>query len=72
MFNKGAFFVRSDLTRFLEELKVEDKSQYYEPSSKVYLILDLIRTLRKCYEKANDEEKIREMDLLLRGIELDQ
>ncbi|MEL6589115.1 MAG: transglutaminase-like domain-containing protein [Bacteroidota bacterium] len=70
VFNQGAFFVRNDLTRFLEEMKVEDKAEYYEPSSKIYLILALIERQIRGYERAQNDKKAKSLKLLLKGIEV--
>lgn len=71
VFNKGAFFVRNDLSRFLKEMKLEDDEKYYRPSSKIYIILALIQRLIRSYERSKETEKVESMRLLLRGIDLD-
>ncbi|MFK7924301.1 MAG: transglutaminase-like domain-containing protein [Bacteroidia bacterium] len=72
VFNQGAFFVRADLSRFLEEMKVKDKPEYYEPSSKIYLILALIERQVRGFERAKDDQKAKSLRILLKGIELDE
>ncbi|MEM6345896.1 MAG: transglutaminase-like domain-containing protein [Bacteroidota bacterium] len=71
VFNQGAFFVRADLSRFLAEMKVEDKAEYYEPSSKIYLVLALIERQIKGYERAKDEQKVKSLQALRKGIEIE-
>ncbi|TAE55184.1 MAG: hypothetical protein EAZ89_05900 [Bacteroidetes bacterium] len=63
-FNKGAFFFRNDLTRFLEELKTDDP-RYYTPSSNKAIILELVRQLLNCHRKRKNEEKVRDLERML-------
>ncbi len=72
VFNKGAFFVRNDLAHFLEEMKLENDEKYYQPSSKIYLILELIQRLIKGFERSKESDKAEALRLLLRGIDLER
>ncbi|MEL6676984.1 MAG: transglutaminase-like domain-containing protein, partial [Bacteroidota bacterium] len=58
-FNKGTFYTRKDLDRFLKELKVSDadKEKYMKPSSRSQILAELIRSLKVCYEKKEKNEK---------------
>lgn len=72
IFNKGSFFVRNDLARFLKEMKLEDREEYYEPSSKIYIVLELIERLARGYARGKDEDKAEGLRLLLQGIDLER
>ena len=72
VFNKGSFFVRGDLARFLKEMKLEDNEKFYQPSSKIYIVLDLIQRLIKGHERSKADDKADELRLLLRGIDLER
>lgn len=68
IFNKGAFFARNDLNRFLKEMKVEEDEKYYQPSTQVQIILNLIEVLIKCYQKQDNGEKQRAFEYLLNAV----
>jgi regulator of sirC expression with transglutaminase-like and TPR domain len=65
VFNKGAFFMRKDLTRFLKEMEVAEDETYYQPSSNLDIIAELIRTLGNSYRQLRQENKAEEMQRLL-------
>jgi len=69
-FNGGLFFLRHDLERFLKEMGVEDKPSYYMPTSNIYTILHLISYMIKDYTEQGDEERVTEMNELLKYIEI--
>lgn len=69
VFNKGAFFVKSDLRRFLKEMKQESNPNFYKPSSKVRILLALIRSIMHCYRQQKNEDKMRDWERLLKEID---
>jgi regulator of sirC expression with transglutaminase-like and TPR domain len=68
VFNKGAFFMRKDLTRFLKEMDVEEDDGYYQASSNLDIVAELIRTLVNSYRQLRQEGKADEMQRLLDGL----
>ena len=70
VYEKGSFFNRRDLQEFLKQKKVEDVQRYQQPSSKVFIILTLIQVLIYCFQQRKQNEKVREFELLMKGIEL--
>ena len=70
-YHKGTFFLRADLKRSLKQMKIDDDPKYYQPSSHLRIIFELVRNLIKLYEKEKEEEKVRALKLLLDNIELD-
>lgn len=70
VYDKGSFFSRNDLKEFLRQKKIEDDQRYYQPSSHTFIILTLIQVLIYCYQQRKKTDKVREWELLLKGIEL--
>ena len=71
LFNQKTFFSRKDLTFFLKEMKVEEKEKYYQPRSNVDMIRLLIRHLIAGYEHEKNNEKVRELTILLQELDGD-
>ncbi|MEM6261508.1 MAG: transglutaminase-like domain-containing protein [Bacteroidota bacterium] len=71
VFNRGAFFVRKDLTRFLTDMSLEDNPKYYQPKSKIFLVLELVKSLVQAYRVREDEETAEAFEMLLRQISLE-
>jgi regulator of sirC expression with transglutaminase-like and TPR domain len=57
VFNKGAFFVRKDLEKFLGKLNLQEDPKYFSPSSKVFVLLELIRNLIGFYLRKKQRDK---------------
>lgn len=64
-FNKGYTFGRKDISSFLKQLNLEQHPMYYEPCSNVDIIRRVLRNLTSSYQKAGQEDKVREMGILL-------
>ena len=64
-FNKGQVFSKSEIDRFLEEIKQTGLNSYYLPCSNLDIIKRLLRNLVYSYKKLGDEEKELELSLLL-------
>ena len=65
VFNKGAFFFRNDLSRFLKEIKAEDATKFYEPRSNQAIIREMVRILAACYQRIKEPEKVKAFERLL-------
>lgn len=59
VFNKGAFFVKADLVRFLRENELEEDDQYFEASSVVALIQAAARQLQLACNHTGDARQAR-------------
>lgn len=57
VFNKGAFFVRTDLQRFLRDNNLEEDKRYFEPTPPVVLIHELLHTLAAIYSDSGDYQQ---------------
>ena len=65
--NKGAFFTRKDLEKYLKEMKIPSKNMYFEPVSNVAVIQGLVEMLLNCYrnKKKKNEASILQWENLL-------
>ena len=69
-FDKGGFFTRKELSRYLKEVNAQPSESYYEPISPQSIIQELLRTLITCYSrgKRSDPEKAAKWEALLREL----
>ena len=65
VFNKGAVFGNHDIDKFLEQLKVEPKDEYYTPCSHLTIICRLIQHLIYTYDNLGYPEKKEELEELM-------
>ncbi len=68
VFNKGAFFVQKDLTRFIKGMSLEDDPRYYQPSSQVSILEHFIQTLIHAFNARKEEDKVKKFEKLLSEI----
>jgi len=65
-FNKGFIFGRQDVDAFLKQLNLRPDRQFYEPCSNSAIIQRIIRNLIGAYENAGAEDKVQELNILLK------
>jgi len=63
--NKGAFFLRKELDRFLKDMEVEKDDKYYQPHTNLDIIKELISTLMNSYRQRKQHNKADRMQVLL-------
>jgi len=63
--NRGLIFSKEDIERFLEQLKLPPKSQYFEPCSHLDIITRVLRNLEFSFVKLGDEEYTADIRELL-------
>lgn len=69
-FNGGAFFTKNDLKRFIGKLGIEDRPSFYKPTSNIYIILEIIKTMISDYEAMRQPDKAEQLKQLLKDIEI--
>jgi len=69
VFNKGAFFKREDLKRFLKEVNASESAKYYEPSSKQDIIFSLLKTLIDISVRKKKPEEAESWRNLLKNLQ---
>jgi regulator of sirC expression with transglutaminase-like and TPR domain len=68
-FNKGFIFGRRDVDMFLKQLNLSFDKQFYEPCSNTEIIKRVLRNLVSSYEHLGSEEKVAELNELLKILE---
>jgi regulator of sirC expression with transglutaminase-like and TPR domain len=63
--NRGQIFHHEDISKFIEELKIPPKTEYYEPCSHLDIIVRVLRNLEQSYTKLNDKDRVKDIRLLL-------
>jgi len=71
IFGQGNFITKQDIEGFLRQHKVEIRSSYFRPTSKIYMILELIRLFIYSYEQENKPAKVKSFKRLQEGIKID-
>lgn len=64
-FNKGLIFSRSDISNYLEHLKITPKDEFFEPCSNFDIIQRMLRNLVVAFDRISDIEKAEEIKALL-------
>ena len=64
VFNKGAVFSNHDIDKFLEQLKIEPKNEYYTPCSNLTIIKRLLQHLIYTYDNLGYLDKKEELEEL--------
>ncbi len=70
-FSKGSVFPRSEIDKFLKQLKIEPHPHYYEPCTNLEIIQRMIRNLINSYTKLGHEEKCSELELLYKDLQIE-
>jgi len=63
-FSKGSIFPRSEVDKFLKQLKIKPHAHYYEPCKNLEIIQRMIRNLIFSYDKLGHGEKVDELETL--------
>lgn len=62
---EGVPFSRVEITRYLEQSKIDSKMEYYAPCSHVEIIKTLLFNQMMCYEERSDSVRTAKMKVLL-------
>ncbi len=65
-FNRGLVFSRKEIDSYLRQLKLEPKDSFYEPCTNYDIVRRTLKNLSYAYSKLNDEEKVEEVNELVR------
>lgn len=64
-FNKGLIFNKKDVSNYLNHLKIEPKTEYFEPTDHLQIILRSFRNLVHSFDKLGEPEKVQEIKELI-------
>jgi regulator of sirC expression with transglutaminase-like and TPR domain len=70
VFNGGHTFNRARLEGYLKQVNVPEKPSYFTPTSNIYIILNLIRTIAHDYAANDKQDKVDELEELLQDIDI--
>lgn len=68
VFNKGVVFTRKEIEEYLQQLNVPSKPEYFEPCDYSIIIERVIKNLIIAYEKKGEEDKMKDMEELLKCV----
>ena len=64
-FNKGLVFSKNDIQNFLEQLKIDPLSIYFEPCTNLAIVLRFLKNLATAFEHLGESSKLGEVKELL-------
>jgi regulator of sirC expression with transglutaminase-like and TPR domain len=64
-FNKGAVFSRANLEQFLRQVKVEQRTEFFEPCSSLDIVKRMLRNLVVAFEKEKKEDYVDDVKEML-------
>lgn len=64
-FNKGLVFSKKDIQNFLEQLKIDPLSIYFEPCTNLAIVLRFLKNLATAFEHLGESSKLGEVKVLL-------
>lgn len=70
VYNGGQSFKKPRLQSYLKQMNLPEKSSYFNPTSNIYIILNLIRAIATDYKEAGKLDKLAEMEELLEDIDI--
>lgn len=67
-FNSGLIFNRENINKFLKQLKIEPKDDYFKACSNLSIIQRVLRNLETAFAKESNEKKLRQVQNLLAAV----
>jgi regulator of sirC expression with transglutaminase-like and TPR domain len=65
-FNEGLIFSRENIYKFLKQLKIEPRDDYFKACSNLSIVQRILRNLETSYAKENNEAKLRQVQEMLK------
>ena len=65
VFNRGLIFSKDDISKYVEQLKLEPEDKYFGACSNQEIILRVMRNMLVSFRKLKNEEKIKQITALL-------
>lgn len=65
-FNEGLIFSRENIYKFLRQLKIEPRDDYFKACSNLSIIQRILRNLETSYAKENNETKLHQVQEMLK------
>lgn len=67
VFNRGIIFSKTDIDHYIAQLNIKPKDIFYQPCTNLEIIQRVLRNLILSYEKTGEQEKIKEIEDILRS-----
>ena len=68
VFNKGLVFTRNDIDNYIAQLNIPPTDIFYQPCTHLDIIKRVLRNLVLSFEKTGDDDKVKEIELILKRI----
>ncbi len=65
VFNRGLVFSRVDIDSYIAQLNLDQNDIFYQPCNNLDIITRVLRNLTLAFEKAGDDDKVKEIDRVL-------
>ncbi|TLU99065.1 transglutaminase-like domain-containing protein [Dyadobacter luticola] len=72
VFNRGIIFSKTDIDHYIAQLNIKSKDIFYQPCTNLEIVQRVLRNLILSYEKTSEQEKIREIEKILKSTLDDQ
>ncbi len=66
VFNKGLVFSKIDIDNYISQLNLSTNDIFYQPCQHIDIIRRVLRNLMLAYEKVGDDDRIKEVEKLLK------
>jgi regulator of sirC expression with transglutaminase-like and TPR domain len=67
VFNRGIIFSKTDIDHYIAQLNIKPKDIFYNPCTNLEIIQRVLRNLILSYEKTGEQEKIKEIENILKS-----
>jgi regulator of sirC expression with transglutaminase-like and TPR domain len=68
VFNRGLVFYKSDIDNYIGQLNLKAADIFYDPCTNIDILKRVLRNLALSFEKTADNEKLREIEILMKAI----
>ncbi|NIJ53463.1 transglutaminase-like domain-containing protein [Dyadobacter arcticus] len=72
VFNRGIIFSKTDIDHYIAQLNIKSKDIFYQPCTNLEIIQRVLRNLILSYEKTSEQDKIKEIEKILKSTIDDQ
>ncbi|GGB91523.1 transglutaminase-like domain-containing protein [Dyadobacter sediminis] len=67
VFNRGIIFSKTDIDHYIAQLNIKPKDIFYQPCTNLEIVQRVLRNLILSYEKTSEQDKIREIEKILKS-----
>ncbi|KAA6441672.1 hypothetical protein FEM33_01410 [Dyadobacter flavalbus] len=67
VFNRGIIFSKTDIDHYIAQLNIKPKDIFYQPCTNLEIVQRVLRNLILSYEKTSEQDKIKEIEKILKS-----